>query len=96
MSIKLIVHPSFFGSRTVDDGWVKMEVAGASTVGECLARLLESSSDVIRTAVFDDSGKLNGATYVIVNGLDISPAGLAMPLKDGDEVRLVYLSAGCC
>jgi len=68
------------------------EVDG-STVGECLEHLIKQFPN-IKQALFDKSGKLDMFGDIYVNGESIYPAGLAKPVKDGDELYIATLVGG--
>ena len=70
----------------------EVEVNG-STVGECLDDLAKQFPD-IKKMLFAKDGNLRGYVGIYVNGEDPYPEELAKPVKDGDELRLLYIIGG--
>jgi MoaD family protein len=89
MSIKINL-PSYFLPYT--NQLEVAEVKGA-TVGECLNQLVRQFPD-LEKMVFDEKGKLHTYVGIYVNGEDAYPQQLAKPVKDGDEVHILYTIGG--
>lgn len=89
MSIKINL-PSYFLPYTNEREVV--EVKGA-TVGECLNQLVRQFPD-LEKMVFDKKGKLHTYIGIYVNGEDAYPQQLAKPVKDRDEVHILYIIGG--
>jgi MoaD family protein len=84
--IPQVLRASVGGARTVD-------VDGA-TVGE-LVESLVASHPSIRAQLLTEEGELNRFVNVFVNGQDVRYLdGLATPVADRDEVRLLPAMAG--
>ena len=69
-----------------------VEVNG-KTAGECLDHLAKQFPS-IKTVIFDEDGKLNSFIAVFVNGRDSQVEHLLRPVKDGDELGIVFLNGG--
>lgn len=89
MSIKINL-PSYFLPYTNDREVV--EGKGA-TVGECLNQLVRQFPD-LEKMVFDKKGKLHAYIGIYVNGEDAYPQQLAKPVKDRDEIHILYIIGG--
>jgi molybdopterin converting factor small subunit len=89
MSIKINL-PSYFLPYTNDKSIV--EVKG-TTVGECLNQLVKQFPD-LKKMVFDKKGKLHAYIGLYVNGEDAFPQQLAKPVRDGDEIHILYIIGG--
>lgn len=93
MSVKIVIPSNLqvFANNTE-----VVDVEG-KTVGECLNNLIKKFPKVNKV-LFDDEGELfnYGLTSVIVyvNKEDIYPDGLAKPVKDGDEIHILYVISG--
>ena len=89
MSIKVEV-PSYLQSYTKD-----MEVVevNGSTVGECLDHLVEQFP-AIENELFDKDGMILHYVDVYVNGMSAYPEELVKPVKDGDELYILYIISG--
>jgi len=96
MDVKLIMDPAFCRTKTLADGWTELVISGAATLTECLHKLIASDANIRADWVLDDSGKVANRVYLVLNGKDPPPEGGNTPLKDGDEVRVVYLTDHCC
>ncbi len=79
--------------RRLTDG--KREVATeASTVGECLQRLVEAFPG-LQDRLCEEDGSVRRFINIYVRGEDIRfGAGLATPLRDGDDVSIVPAASG--
>ena len=72
---------------------MSIEVRG-NTVGECLSDLNHQFPDLDRV-IFDKDGKLNSFIGVFMNGKDSLIEHLFRPVKNGDELSVVFSSGGC-
>ena len=89
MSIKVDI-PSYLQPFTDDREAV--EVNG-STVSECLNHLVRQFPDVEKV-LLAENGELLDDIGIYVNGEDAYPDELAKPVKDGDELYVLYIIAG--
>ena len=93
MSIKINI-PSYLQFLT--NNREAVEVNG-STVGECLRELTRQFPDV-KKMLFNKNGELHNhlLNYVAVsvNGEDVYAGELAKPVKDGDELNIIYIISG--
>ncbi len=89
MSIKIDI-PSYLQPFTNDMGIVE---ANGSTVGDCLNQVLKHFLG-IEKMLFAKNGKLHGYVGIYVNREDAYPEELAKPIKDGDELHLLYIIGG--
>jgi molybdopterin converting factor small subunit len=89
MAVQLNI-PQFL--QHLADDTKKIEVNG-STVGECLEELTKRFPD-LKTWLFTKDGNMIESINVFVNGESAHPQGLAKPVKDGDELYIVYLIVG--
>ncbi len=73
----------------------KMEVVevNGSTVGECLNHLVKQFPRMEKM-LFDKNGELFGYVGIYVNEEDAYPEELAKPVKDGDELYILYVIGG--
>ncbi len=69
-----------------------VEVSG-NTVGDCLNHLVKQFPGIEKMLFAKDS-KLLGYASIYVNGEDAYPEELAKPVKDGDELRILYVIGG--
>ena len=69
-----------------------VEVNGSS-VGECLNRLVTQFPG-IKEMLFAQNGKLHNYVGIYINGEDAYPEELAKPVKDGDELHILYIIGG--
>ena len=69
-----------------------VEVNG-STVGECLNHLVKQFPRMEKM-LFDKNGELFGYVGIYVNAEDAYPEELAKPVKDGDELYILYIIGG--
>ncbi len=69
-----------------------VEVA-ANTVGEGISRLVKQFPD-IEKMLLDANGKLHSYVGIYVNNEDAYPESLAKPVKDGDELYILYIITG--
>ena len=89
MSVKVEV-PSYLQLYTKDMEVV--EVKG-NTVGECLDYLVEQFP-AIEKELFDKDGMMLHYVDVYVNGVSAYPEELVKPVKDGDELYILYIISG--
>ena len=89
MSIKVNIPPYL---QTFTNKMAVVEVSGG-TVGECISHLVAQFSD-IKKMLFDESGKLHAYISICINGEDAYPEELAKPVKDGDELYILYIIGG--
>lgn len=69
-----------------------VEVSGR-TVGECLDHLVEKHPGM-KKQLFTNTGSLVENVLISVNGESPYPKELARPIKDGDELIVVFMIAG--
>jgi len=89
MSIKIEI-PSYLQPYT--NNMEVVEVNG-STVGGCLNHLVKQFPG-IEKMLFAKNGKLFGYVAIYINGEDAYPEELAKPVKDGDELDILYIIGG--
>ena len=89
MSIKIEI-PSYLQPFT--DNIEVIEVNG-STVGECLNHLVAQfpSSEKM---LFARGGELHAYVGIYINGEDAYPDEIAKPVKDSDELYILYIIGG--
>jgi len=68
------------------------EVNG-ETVGECVKRLVGKFPEMEKV-LLDESGNLQPYVAIYVNGASAYPEELAKPVKDGDEIHLLFIIGG--
>ena len=69
-----------------------VEVNG-NTVGGCLDHLVKQFPG-IEKMLFAENGKLFAHVSIYVNGEDAYPDELGKPIKDGDELYILYIVGG--
>ena len=89
MSVKISI-PSYLQPYTNDKEVV--EVNGG-TVKECLDRLVEQFAGM-KKMLFTKEGKLLDYVSIYVGGEFAYADELAQPVKDGDELQLLYILGG--
>ncbi len=89
MSVKIDI-PSYLQPLT--NNMEVVEVNG-SAVGGCLDHLVKQFPD-IEKMLFAKNGKLFGYVGIYVNAEDAYPEELAKPIKDGDELHILYIIGG--
>ncbi len=89
MGVK-VVTPSYLQPFTTN--LEAVEVNG-STVGGCLNNLTKQFPDMEKM-LFAKNGKLHSYIGIYVNGEDAYPEELAKPVKDGDELHILYIIGG--
>ncbi|MEE8413918.1 MAG: hypothetical protein V3R96_05140 [Dehalococcoidales bacterium] len=86
MSVKIDIYP---GLAHLTGGQTVVEVSG-STVGQCLEQLVARFPE-IKGWLFRKNGSLSCAIEIYVNMKTSYPEELAMPVKDGDDLRMLGL-----
>lgn len=89
MSVNITI-PGFL--QRVTNGIKTAEVHG-NTVGGCLKKLVELFPP-IGNELLDKQGELFPHVDIRVNGHSTHPEGLAKPVKDGDELYILFLLGG--
>ena len=89
MSIK--IHLDTILSYSINSQ--EVVVVRGNTVGECLNHLVKQFP-AIEKMLFAKNGKLLGYVGIYVNGEDAYPDELAKPVKDGDELHILYILGG--
>ncbi len=96
MSIKIKIPLSYLQSSD-DTDFVQLtpevvEVSG-STVGECLNHLVKQFPGM-KKQLLTKTGSLSENIIISVNGESPYPEQLAKPVKDGDELNVVFIIDG--
>jgi len=89
MSIRIAI-PSYLQSST---GNLETVEVNGSTVSGCLDSLVKQFPG-IEKMLFDKNGKLLSYVGIYINGEDTYPDELAKPVKDGDELHILYIIGG--
>ncbi len=89
MSIKINISPVLYQYTNNE----RVAEVNGSTVGECLNDLVRQFPN-IKQWLFDKNGKLYSYFDIYVNGKSAYPEELAKPVKDGDELHLIFLISG--
>ena len=89
MSIKINI-PSYMRSSTNN---MKVVEVNGSTVGECLSHLVKQFPG-IKKWLFSKHGNLFENIIISINGKSAYPEQLAKPVKDGDELNIVFIIGG--
>jgi molybdopterin converting factor small subunit len=89
MAIKIVI-PSYL--QPFASNIETVEVNG-STVGGCLNNLAKRFPD-IEKMIFNKNGRLLNYIGIYVNGEDAYPGELVKPVRDGDELHILYLIGG--
>ncbi len=89
MSIKIDI-PSYLQPYT--NSMEIVEVNG-STVGGCLNHLVKQFPGMEKM-LFGKNGKLHSYVGIYINGEDAYPGELAKPVKEGDELYILYIISG--
>ncbi len=89
MSVKIDI-PSYLQPFT--NNMEVVEVNG-STVSGCLSHLVKRFPG-IEKMLFAKNGKLHGYVGIYINGEDAYPEELTKPVKDGDELDILYIIGG--
>lgn len=89
MSVKIKI-PSYMKSFT--NNMEVVEVNG-STVGECLNHLVKQLPGM-KKQLFSKNDNLFENIVISVNGESAYPEQLAKPVKDGDELDIIFIIGG--
>ena len=89
MPVKVHIHATH---RQFTNGLEVVATEG-NTVGECLSHLTKQFPG-LEKALFAGKGKLLNTVEIYVNHASAYPNELARPVKDGDEIHLIYMIAG--
>ncbi|MBI2328420.1 MAG: MoaD/ThiS family protein [Chloroflexi bacterium] len=89
MSIKVDI-PSYLQPLTNDTDAVQVK---GRTVGQCLNHLIEQFPGMGKM-LLDKDGALFDYVNIYLNGEDAYPDELAKPIKDGDELYILYIIGG--
>lgn len=89
MSIKIEI-PSYLQTYTGDTEVVKVS---GGTVEQCLKHLVSQCPEMEKV-LFAKDGELFDYVSIYVNGEDIYPEQLAKPIRDGDELYILYIVGG--
>ena len=90
MGIVKINIPSYMQRFT--DSMEVVEVSG-STVGKCLNYLVKQFPG-IKGRLFSKNGDLFENVIISVNGESAYPEQLAKPVKEGDELNILFIIGG--
>ena len=95
--IKVKLPLSYEQSFTDDTDFVQLtqnvvEVSG-STVGECLHHVVKRFPSM-KKQLFTKTGNLFNNILISVNGESAYPEQLAKSVKDGDELKIVFMISG--
>ena len=89
MSVKVRFSPLL---RQFTHGQDLVEATGHN-VGDCIESL-ERQFPGMKKLLCDERGELSSAWDVYVDSCSSYPEGLAKPVKDGDELAIVFLLGG--
>ena len=89
MAIKIRLCPSLYEAA---DGEPLTEV-NASTIGQCLEQLAQRFPNTAKW-LFDRAGEVQDYLDIYVNGESAYPDALAKPVRDGDEINIIFLLGG--
>ena len=89
MSLKVNI-PVFLQHYTND---VKVAEVNGNTVGECLDDLAKQFPG-IEKELFDEDGELDVYIDIYVNKDSAYPEELKKPVKDGDELSIIFIVSG--
>ena len=89
MSVKIKI-PSYMKSFT--NNMVVIEVNG-NTVGDCLNHLIKQFPSM-KKQLFSIDDNLFENIIISVNGESAYPKQLAKPVKDGDELDIIFIIGG--
>jgi molybdopterin converting factor small subunit len=96
-NITVKIPLSYEQSFTDDTDFVQLtqdvvKVRG-TTVGECLNQLVKQFPSM-KKQLFTTTGNLFDNILISVNGESIYPEQLAKPVKEGDELKIVFMISG--
>ncbi|MBA7680360.1 hypothetical protein ES703_88675 [subsurface metagenome] len=89
MSIKISI-PSYMRSFTNN---MKVVEVNGSTVGVCLNHLVKQFPGM-KKQLFSKNGNLFENIIISVNGESAYPEQLTKPVKDGDELNIMFVIGG--
>ena len=89
MSVKINL-PSYLQQFTNDTEVIEVD---GTTVDECLKQLVNQFPS-IKPKVFGKNGKLLDYASIYIDGDFIYGDGLDKPVKDGDELHVIYIIGG--
>lgn len=89
MSVNITI-PGFLQRAT---NGIKTAKVHGNTVGECLKKLVELFPP-IGNELLDKQGELLPYVDIRVSGHSAHPEGLAKPVKDGDELYILFILGG--
>ncbi|MGQ9545568.1 MAG: MoaD/ThiS family protein [Dehalococcoidia bacterium] len=89
MSITVRLHPFL---QHLTGGQEVVEVTGHTT-GECLEDL-ENRFPGIRQQIRDKKGQLRHYCEILVNAESTYPNELTTPVKDGDQIDVIFIVTG--
>ena len=89
MSIKIKISPYLKPYANDNE---EVEVHG-STVGICFNSLIKLFPS-LEKLLFDDNGRLHTYLDIYINKESAYPEELAKPVKDGDEIHILYIISG--
>jgi len=97
LSIKIKIPLSFVQNFADDTDFVQLtpelvEVSGG-TVGECIDHLI-GQFPFTKSQLFRETGRLFENVLISVNGESAYPEPLAKPVRDGDEINIVFMVSG--
>ena len=90
MGVKVNIDSYFLGQEAGGKQQV-MEVEEA-TVGECLRKVAEKV--LPKPTFFDSNGELSCLASIMVNQMPLFVSKLEREVKDGDEISVLYGTAG--
>jgi molybdopterin converting factor small subunit len=96
-NIRVQIPLSYEQPFTDDTDFVQLtqdvvEVRG-TTVGECLNQVVKRFP-TMKKQLFTPTGKLFDNVLISVNGTSAYPEQLAKPVKEGDELKIVFMISG--
>lgn len=89
MSIKVRLHPFL----QYIAGWQEVLEVTGHTTGECLENL-ESRFPSIKQQIRDKRGQLRPYCEILVNFESTYPKELTTPVKDGDQIDVLFIVTG--
>ena len=89
MSVKITI-PSYLQPFTGNRAAIEVE---ATTAGQSLDQLVRQFPDITKM-LFARDGELHPYVGIYVNGQDAYPDELTRPVKDGDEILVLYVIGG--
>jgi len=89
MSIEIHLDPALYYSINSQE----VVAVNGNTVGGCLNHLVKQFP-AIEKMLFAKNGELLGYVSIYVNGEDAYPDELTKPVKDGDELYMLYIIGG--